>query len=74
MPLPHTTRTYWPRPRHPRNRSLSLDTLRAPFVPRQVDVNDESSCELVGDAYVHDVVYGEAVKDLRPEGWKDVVI
>ena len=47
---------------------------RVPFVLRQADVNDESRYELVGEAYVHGVMYGEAVKDLRPEDWKDVVI
>ena len=40
-----------------------------PFVLRRVDVNDESRYELVGEAYVHGVMYGEAVKDLRPEDW-----
>lgn len=37
-------------------------------------MNDESRYELVGEAYVHGMMYGEAVKDLCPEDWKDVVI
>jgi hypothetical protein len=51
-----------------------LSGARVPFVLRQVDVNGESRYELVGEAYVHGMMYGEAVKDLCPEDWKDVVI
>jgi hypothetical protein len=47
---------------------------RVPFALRQVDVNDESRYELVGKVYIHGVMYGEAVKELRPEDRKDVVI
>jgi hypothetical protein len=47
---------------------------RVPFALRQVDVNDESRYELVGEVYIHGLMYGEAVKELRPEDWKDVVI
>ena len=47
---------------------------RAPFAFRQVEVNDDSRYELVGEVYVHGVMYGEAVKELRRVDWKDVVI
>ena len=47
---------------------------RVPFVLRKVVVNNDSRYDLVGEAYVHGMMYGEAVKDLRPEDWKDVVI
>ena len=47
---------------------------QVPFILRQVDCNDERRYELVGEAYVHGVMYGEAVKDMRPEDWQEIVI
>jgi hypothetical protein len=47
---------------------------RVPFVLRQIDANDENRYELVGEAYVHGVMYGEAVKDLPLDEWKDIVL
>jgi hypothetical protein len=47
---------------------------RSLFILRQIDTNDESRYRLVGEAYVHGVMYGEAVKDLGPEDWQKIVI
>jgi hypothetical protein len=37
---------------------------RLPFILRQIDANDESRYELVGEAYVHGVMYGESCQRL----------
>ena len=47
---------------------------RIPFILRQVDCNDERRYELVGEAYVHGAMYGEAVEGMRPEDWQEIII